>query len=139
MKHEHPEQGWVLPIALMGLAVVSALAASAWRQAQHSAESFGHATQHERSRQAAHAQLQSGEAAWQRGLTLPAGLEHRSVHSRDLGWPPPHWRLHRFTATGTHGDGRVVLESTWAQALDEHDQALANSPPQRWSWRELWP
>lgn len=139
MKHAHGEQGWVMPIALMGLAVVSGVTASAWRQAQHRAESFGYLQQHERSRQAAHAQLKAGESAWQRGLALPAGLEHRNVLSADLGWPPPHRRLHQFTAIGTHGDSRVVLQSIWVQALDEHGQPRWDSPPQRWSWREVWP
>lgn len=139
MKHAHAEQGWVMPIALMGLAVVSALTASAWRHAQHRTEGFGYLQQHERTRQTAHRQLKLGESAWQRDLALPAGVEHRTVISGDLGWPPPHWQLHRFTATGTHGDSQVVLESTWAQALDENGQPRWDLPPQRWSWREVWP
>jgi hypothetical protein len=139
MKHGHVEQGWVMPIALIGLAVVSALATSAWRQAQHSTEGLGYLKQHERSRQMAHAQLSKGESAWRRGDPLPSELQYRTMLSADLGWPPPHWQLHRFIATGTHGDSRVVLESTWVQALDEHGQPRRDTPPERWSWRELWP
>lgn len=133
------EQGWVLPIALMGLAVVSAVAAGTWRQAQHAAEGLGHALQHERSRQAAHAQLQTAQTAWQRGLPLPLGVEVHTTLSSDLGWPAPRWRLHRFTATGQHGESRVVLQSTWAQALDERGQVRFDTPPQAWSWREVGP
>ena len=139
MKQESNERGWVLPIALMGLAVVSAVAAGTWRQAQQAAEGLGHALQHERSRQAAHAQLRAAQAAWQRGHPLPLGVEVNTTLSSDLGWPAPHWRLDRFTVTGHHGESRVVLQSTWAQALDEHGQIRPDVPPQAWSWREVWP
>lgn len=139
MKHAHTERGWVLPMALLGLAVLSGLAASAWHHAQQGAQGFGYALQHERSRQQANAQLHAGEAAWQRGAALPAGVEFSSALSADLGWPQPHWRLQRFTATGAVGDSRVVLQSTWAQAVDEHGQVPADAPAQRLSWREVWP
>jgi Tfp pilus assembly protein PilX len=133
------EQGWVLPMALLGLAVVSGLATGAWRHAQHGAQGFGHVWQHEQSRQQAHAQLQAGESAWRQGLGLPAGVQARSLQSTDGGELTPAWRLQRFTATGAHGDSRVVLQSTWLQALDEHGQIRPDVPPQRLSWREVWP
>ncbi len=139
MKHTPSEEGWVMPLALMGLAVVSAVTTSAWHQARQRAEGFGYLQQHERSRQAAHAQLQAAELAWQHGFSLPTGVVHRNVLSTDLGWPPPHRQLHRFTAIGQHGDSRVVVESTWAQALDEHGQPRSDTPPERWAWREIWP
>jgi uncharacterized protein with beta-barrel porin domain len=139
MNTPHDEQGWVLPMALLGLAVVSGLAAGAWRHAQQGVEGFGHVLQHERSRQQAHAQLQASESAWRQGLALPPGVEARSLLSTDLGWPAQAWQLQRFTATGAHGDSRVVLESTWVQALDAHGQVRPDIPPQRLSWREVWP
>ena len=139
MKTPHDEQGWVLPMALLGLAVVSGLAAGAWRHAQHGVEGFGHVLQHERSRQQAHAQLQASESAWRQGLALPPGVLARSLPSTDGLGPAPAWRLQRFTATGIHGNSRVVLESTWVQALDEHGQVRPDVPPQRLSWREVWP
>jgi len=139
MNTPHHEQGWVLPMALLGLAVVSGLAAGAWRHAQHGAQGFGHVWQHERSRQQAHAQLQASESAWRQGLALPAGVQARSLPSTDGLGPAPTWRLQRFTASGAHGDSRVVLESTWVQALDEHGQVRPEIPPQRLSWREVWP
>jgi len=135
----HHEQGWVLPLALLGLAVVSGLAAGAWRHAQQDAQGWGHALQHERSRQQAHAQLQASELAWQRGLPVPAGVEMTSWLSPNLGGIAPTWRLQRFTAIGSHGDSRVVLQSTWVQALDEQGQVRPDTPPQRLSWREVWP
>ena len=139
MNTPHHEQGWVLPLALLGLAVVSALAAGAWRHAHHGAQGLGHTLQHERSRQQAHAQLQASESAWRQGLPLPAGVQSSSWMSTDLGGPSPVWQLQRFTATGVHGDSRVVLQSTWVQALDEHGQVRPDTPPQRLSWREVWP
>lgn len=139
MNTPHHEQGWVLPLALLGLAVVSAMAAGAWRHAHHGAQGLGHALQHERSRQQAHAQLQASESAWRQGLTVPRAGETISLASTDLGGPAPAWQLQRFTATGVHGDSRVVLQSTWVQALDEHGQARLDTPPQRLSWREVWP
>lgn len=139
MNHAHHEQGWVLPLALMGLAVVSGLAAGAWRHAQHGAQGLGHALQHEQSRQRAHAQLQSSESAWRMGLNEPSGWELIELQNKDLGGIAPAWRLQRFTATGVHGDSRVVLQSTWVQALDEQGRVRADIPPQRLSWREVWP
>ena len=139
MNTPHDEQGWVLPMALLGLAVVSGLAAGAWRHAQHGVEGFGHVLQHERSRQQAHAQLQASESAWQEGLTEHKAGEAISLPSTDLGGPAPAWQLQRFTATGVHGDSRVVLESTWVHALDEHGQVRPDIPPERLSWREVWP
>lgn len=136
MKNTH-ERGWVLPLVLLGLTVVSGLSVSAWRHATQGAEGFGHALQHERSRQLAHAQLHASEAAWLSGAALPPGVEVRTVLSADLGWSKPDWLLQRFTASGFMGDSRVVLESTWAVPLDEHGQAQA--PAQRLSWREVWP
>jgi hypothetical protein len=135
----HREQGWVLPMALLGLAVLSGLAAGAWRYAQQGAQGLGHALQHEHSRQQAHAQLRASELAWQQGLPVPAGVQMTSLHSPGLGEPVAAWRLQRFTAIGSHGDSRVVLQSTWVQALDEHGQVRPNTPPQRLSWREVWP
>jgi hypothetical protein len=139
MNTPHDEQGWVLPMALLGLAVVSGLAAGAWRHAHHAAQGLGHALQNERSRQQAHAQLQASESAWRQGLALPPGVLARSLPSTDGLGPAPAWRLQRFTATGIHGDSRVVLESTWVQVLDEHGQVRPDIPPQRLSWREVWP
>lgn len=139
MNTPHHQQGWVLPLALMGLAVVSALAAGAWRHAHHGAQGLGHALQHERSRQQAHALLHRSESAWQQGLPVPAEVHMSSLLSADPGGPAPAWRLQRFTATGVHGDSRVVLQSTWVQALDELGQVRWDTAPQRLSWREVWP
>lgn len=139
MNTPHNEQGWVLPMALLGLSVVSGLAAGAWRDAQLGAQGFGHVWQHERSRQQAHAQLQASESAWLQGLEVLGGVEAIGLLSTDLGVPAPAWRLQRFTATGVHGDSRVVLQSTWLQALDKYGQVRPDIPPQRLSWREVWP
>lgn len=137
MKHPQAERGWVLPLALLGLAVVSGLTTSAWRQAHQGASGFGHAWAHERSRQQAHAELQSFEAAWLAGTSVPARAEVHTVLSTDLGWTGAPQRIVRLTATGWHAGSRVVLQSTWAQALDEHGHASAS--PQRLSLREVWP
>ena len=139
MNTPHDEQGWVLPMALLGLAVVSGFAAGAWRHAQHCVEGFGHVLQHERSRQQAHAQLQASESAWRQGLALPPGVQALSLPSTDGLGSASAWQLQRFTASGAHGDSRVVLESTWVQALDANGQVRPEIPPQRLSWREVWP
>lgn len=133
------ERGWVLPMALFGLTVLSALATGAWQHAQQHSERWGHQVQHERCHQLAHARLHAAVVALNNQTAIPEGVQVDIIHSRDLGWPAPHWRLNRITAQAVVGHARVVLQSTWAHALDQQDQVISGQPMRRLSWREVWP
>ena len=133
------EQGWVLPMALFGLTVLSALATGAWHHAQQHSQRWGHQVQHERCHQLAHARMHAAVEALQNHTAIPEGVRVDIIHSIDLGWSAPHWRLNRMTANAEVGHARVVLQSTWAQALDNQGQVLSGLPLQRLSWREVWP
>ena len=133
------ERGWVLHMALFGLTVLSALATGAWQHAQQHSERWGHQVQHERCHQLAHARLHAAVVALNNQTAIPEGVQVDIIHSKDLGWPAPHWRLNRITAQAEVGHARVVLQSTWAQGLDQQGQVLSGLPMRRLSWREVWP
>jgi hypothetical protein len=132
------ERGWVMPMALLGLGLVSALASAAWRHAQQGTETFGHELRREQAHQQAQALLQLTQAAIAQGHDWPEGAEVQSMDTSDSFWSAPGWRLHRITVTGRMGPSRVVLQGTWIQALDEQGQSLKASSPLRLSWREVW-